>query len=79
MHLACAWGRKDVVELLVDRGADPTIRDLYGSVPLMDACVGGHVEVVRLLLGYDHAWTTIDAQDESGYVLSTSVMQPGSQ
>ena len=54
IHLAAEIGRADVVELLIELGADPkTPTGLFGTTPL-DAAIGGdHVEVVRLLLRHD--------------------------
>jgi hypothetical protein len=48
--LACAWGRKDVVEFLLDRGADPAWHGKDGQTALHWAVIGGHLEIVKLLL-----------------------------
>jgi ankyrin repeat protein len=52
-----------VVRLLLERGADPTIATRWGSTPLMIASFGGHLEVVRLLLGHPSAKATINHRD----------------
>ena len=39
-----------MVWLLLARGADPTLANGYGCTPLMFACIGGHIGVVRSLL-----------------------------
>ena len=43
-------GHKDVVELLLDSGADPNQASRSGVTPLHEAAFGGHKDVVQLLL-----------------------------
>lgn len=50
LHLASFWGKTDVVKLLVDRGADLTLQDLWGQTPLFFACANGHADIVKFLL-----------------------------
>ena len=44
------FGRKDVVEHLLQMGANVHARDDGGLIPLHNACSFGHAEVVSLLL-----------------------------
>lgn len=44
------FGRKDVVDHLLECGADVHARDDGGLIPLHNACSFGHAEVVHLLL-----------------------------
>lgn len=44
------FGRKDVVEHLLETGANVHARDDGGLIPLHNACSFGHAEVVSLLL-----------------------------
>lgn len=44
------FGRRDVVEHLLQNGADVHARDDGGLIPLHNACSFGHAEVVQLLL-----------------------------
>ena len=64
--LACSRGHTRVMDLLLERGADPTLVDGHGTTPLMAASLGGSVECVRRLLGHEVAKTTINAQDADG-------------
>ena len=48
--LAARKGHKDVVKLLLDRGAEPNMADQYGGTPLHFAALEGHKDVVQLLL-----------------------------
>jgi hypothetical protein len=52
---ASAYGRLEVVQLLLDGGADPSLAagdgSLDGATPLMGAAGCGQLEVLRLLLG----------------------------
>ena len=40
----------EVIELLIDWGADVNASDLTGLTPLMGASIGGHAEAARVLL-----------------------------
>ena len=48
--LWAGFGRKDVVEHLLENGANVHARDDGGLIPLHNACSFGHAEVVQLLL-----------------------------
>ncbi|XP_029212832.2 poly [ADP-ribose] polymerase tankyrase-1-like [Acropora muricata] len=50
LHFAAGFGRKDVVEYLLQFGADVHAKDDGGLIPLHNACSFGHAEVVRILL-----------------------------
>ncbi|XP_025094753.1 tankyrase-1-like isoform X2 [Pomacea canaliculata] len=50
LHFAAGFGRKDVVEHLLENGANVHARDDGGLIPLHNACSFGHAEVVQLLL-----------------------------
>ncbi|KAK3589737.1 hypothetical protein CHS0354_021059 [Potamilus streckersoni] len=50
LHFAAGFGRKDVVEHLLECGASVHARDDGGLIPLHNACSFGHAEVVQLLL-----------------------------
>ncbi|CEN60935.1 hypothetical protein ASPCAL07606 [Aspergillus calidoustus] len=49
---AASRGKVEIVQVLVEGGADPDIRDRGGRTPLSFAAEGGHVDMVRLLLRY---------------------------
>ena len=48
--LAAKNGHKGVVQLLLDRGAQPNMEDQTGMTPLNGAVLKGHKDVVQLLL-----------------------------
>uniref|UniRef100_A0A8C7GGX3 Poly [ADP-ribose] polymerase n=1 Tax=Oncorhynchus kisutch TaxID=8019 RepID=A0A8C7GGX3_ONCKI len=50
LHFAAGFGRKDVVDHLLQTGANVHARDDGGLIPLHNACSFGHAEVVSLLL-----------------------------
>eukprot|EP00794_Sanderia_malayensis_P005571 gene5571-6259_t len=64
LHFAAGFGRKDIVEFLLQKGADVHTRDDGGLIPLHNACSFGHVEVTLLLLRH-HA--DINARDNWNY------------
>uniref|UniRef100_A0A0L8GB40 Poly [ADP-ribose] polymerase n=2 Tax=Octopus bimaculoides TaxID=37653 RepID=A0A0L8GB40_OCTBM len=50
LHFAAGFGRKDVVEYLLEFNSNVHARDEGGLIPLHNACSFGHAEVVKLLL-----------------------------
>jgi ankyrin repeat protein len=50
LHRAVAAGRRDSVELLLDKGANITSRDRYGRTPLHWAVSSKNLKMVALLL-----------------------------
>ena len=47
---ACAWGRLDVVEFLLDKGVDLRLNKGDGQTPLHCAAIGGQLETIKFLL-----------------------------
>lgn len=54
LHYAARHGFLDVVQLLVDSGADPTLRAKDGRVPLCCAAGAGHYLVLSYLFKKEH-------------------------
>lgn len=52
LHFAAAKGHNEIVNLLLEHGADVNIRNYCGQTALMQACRYGHWEVVQTLLLY---------------------------
>jgi ankyrin repeat protein len=63
---ACIEGRTAVAELLIEQGADPTTPDDSGSTPLITASQGGHLDLLRLLLGHPGVMTSLNHGDIRG-------------
>lgn len=49
LHCAAINGKKEVVELLISRGADLNLKDRNGRTPLKAAAERGHTEIDKLL------------------------------
>ena len=47
---ACSWGQKDVIEFLLDQGADLADGGGDGQTPLHCAAINGNLEMVKFLL-----------------------------
>jgi ankyrin repeat protein len=52
LHIAAYMNRIDVVELLIENGANTTLCNDKGHSALHFACSKGHVEIVKLIIGY---------------------------
>jgi len=50
LHVAAEKGHVEIARLLLEHGADPNARDMYGVTPLHLATYWGHLDVVKLLL-----------------------------
>lgn len=54
MHYAARHGFLDVVQLLVDSGADPGLTSKDGRVPMCCAAGAGHYQVLSYLFKKEH-------------------------
>lgn len=74
LSFACDRGRTEMVQLLLERGADPNTKDtFYGASPLMWALIKKRPAIVRLLLdkgaqGADEVLMTAALQGEAEMV-----------
>ncbi len=76
LHLAVGMAEPEVVQLLLDAGADPDARNRDGETPLIWAARGGRGDVVTLLLnrgadlevrGGQQGWTALSWAETSGH------------
>jgi ankyrin repeat protein len=73
--LAASHGRLDMVQLLVEAGADVNIRDEDGSTSLMCAAEHGHAGIVKYLL--HNPETDVQAKDNDGLTALAVAMEAG--
>lgn len=52
LHLACAEGHPDIVELLLINAADPMFKDRFGSTPMDEAVKNDRMELLPILQRY---------------------------
>ncbi|CAL1299466.1 unnamed protein product [Larinioides sclopetarius] len=64
LMLAVSHGKKDIVKLLLDAGAEVNLQDKDGSTALMCAAEHGHIEIVKMLLSHPECDPTIVDNDE---------------
>ena len=71
LHAAVAARSQDIVQLLLERGADPNARQQVGYTPLMGAAGAGRDDMVSLLLasGADPSLVSEDGKTASGIAL----------
>jgi uncharacterized protein len=50
LQRAASWGRRDVVELLLKRGANPALKDKNGKTAFDLASANGQSDVLELLM-----------------------------
>jgi ankyrin repeat protein len=65
MHKAAGRGHKEIVELLIDEGADVNAKDKRGTTPLHEAAGRGHNKDVAELLIAKGA--DVNAKDDNGW------------
>lgn len=63
LNLAASRGRVEIVEKLLEMGADASIGDSENSQPIHNAAVSGHNEVIERLLAHG---VDINVQDDNG-------------
>jgi len=66
LYRACLEGHLEVADVLVTRGADPTVQTTRLRTPLMITSFYENVKMVRFLLGLRMVRAAIDAQEEDG-------------
>lgn len=77
LHKAAGQCEPEVVQMLLDRGADPNARDINGNTTLVYAAGSGRLEVVPLLI---KAGADVNARDDDGKsVLVHAVRHPAVQ
>ncbi|CAL8079146.1 unnamed protein product [Calicophoron daubneyi] len=74
LHLAAGYNNVDVVEYLLESGADVNAKDKGGLIPLHNASSYGHIDVAALLIRYG---TSVNAVDKWGYTPLHEAAQKG--
>ncbi|KAF8562003.1 hypothetical protein P879_10167 [Paragonimus westermani] len=74
LHLAAGYNNVEVVEFLLESGADVNAKDKGGLIPLHNASSYGHVDVAALLIRYG---TSVNAVDKWGYTPLHEAAQKG--
>lgn len=84
LHLAAYFGRIEVLEMLLEAGADPTIwgRAFERNLPIQAACAGGHDAAVELLaevtpeldVRVDEGWTALMEAAHNGLVRGVAAL-----
>ena len=66
-------GQLDLVKLLLERGGNVNIQDIYGDTALIWASLYGHLDIVKLLL---EKGADVNIQDNYGTVSYTHLTLP---
>ncbi|GFQ86584.1 KN motif and ankyrin repeat domain-containing protein 2 [Trichonephila clavata] len=64
LMLAVSHGKKDIVKILLDAGAEVNLQDKDGSTALMCAAEHGHLDIVKILLSHPECDPTIVDNDD---------------
>ncbi|VDI33397.1 Hypothetical predicted protein [Mytilus galloprovincialis] len=68
--IASEHGHKEIVRMLLDRGADLKTIDRYGRSPLMKACTHGHIGIVKILLDRGADCNKCDSSGQSPVMIA---------
>ncbi len=76
MHYASSYGHKNIIEILLDSGANIHAYDAKKATPLHSAASGGYSDITRLLLDRgavidekdEHGWTPFHKAARNGHV-----------
>lgn len=49
LHIACIWGRSEIVKLLLEHGGDLSLKDAENCTPIMYAIHENHYEVIEVI------------------------------
>ena len=49
LHYAALNGKKEIVQILIEKKADSNLKNEFGRIPLEDALQNGHSEIAELL------------------------------
>lgn len=74
---ASASGRKDSCKLLLKKGADPSVKNKNGDLPLHLATINGHYEIVDLLMSSGVPVNQTDQQGRTALLVAANVGQVG--
>ncbi len=74
LQMACSYRRPDLIIYLLDKGADPNVKDSMGATPFLTVCASGMTEAVQRMLdlGVDpvqfnrHQQSTLHLASKSG-------------
>lgn len=64
LHLCCQWGLEQVVQTLIEHGADVNARDAEGKTPVHVAIQNQHSQIISLLLC--HPNIDLNKRDKKG-------------
>jgi hypothetical protein len=70
IHVACRYGNKHVLKILLSRGIPVNHPDRYGSTPLHYAAKYGHLEICRFLVEANGSPAARNSQGQSPYDMS---------
>jgi integrin-linked kinase len=66
LHWAARYGHKQVVELLIDRGARVSAKNRGDDTPLHNACQCGHLEIAKTLIRHKATLSLLNERNEHG-------------
>lgn len=58
LHLAARLGNESLVRILLEKGANPTMKDMYNFTPFDHAKENNHASIMKRLQDYMGAWVT---------------------
>lgn len=69
-HLACKENEMEIIDLLLEKGADVNELNSCGSTPLVESCEGRRWDIIKKLVEYDPIFKAIDPEELSQILLA---------
>lgn len=71
---AAYYGCNALIERLLELGASMEEQDtIYGATPLLNACMGGHINAINLLIEYGANMNALDNAGRSAFMIAASI------
>jgi len=73
LHIACSYGYKEIIKILIDYGANPNLKNSQGLTPLAEMYNGYHKELIVFLI--NNGANVYEVDNDGNTVLHRAIRQ----